>query len=184
MAPKDDGRPTSRQRPEKGIMRKLPRIPDNAKVRKRPLNKRPPPASGKSGIIYVSCSTPFMSAVKRVRKQLDASLRGTSSGSGPVSKHASLESRVAALQRTDGGGGGSGSGSGGGVAVTVIGSGKAIGRALEVASWYEQQADCVVGLETRTVGTVDDVVVEDDEEVEDTTRVRRVSCLEVTISLK
>ncbi|KFA64828.1 hypothetical protein S40285_01354 [Stachybotrys chlorohalonatus IBT 40285] len=178
MAPKDDGLPTSRRRPEKGIMRKLPRIPDNAKVQKRPLNKRPPPASGKSGIIYVSCSTPFMSAVKRVRKQLDSSLRGTGSGSGSVSKHASLESRVAALQRTDGGGGG------GGVTVTVIGSGKAIGRALEVASWYEQQADCVVGLKTRTVGTVDDVVVEDDEEVEDTTRVRRVSCLEVTISLK
>jgi len=66
--------------------------------------------------------------------------------------------------------------------VTVLGTGKAIQKCLGVASWFANEKDCVVCVRTRTVGTVDDVIVEGDE-AEDMSRVRRVSALEVVIRL-
>jgi ribonuclease P/MRP protein subunit POP7 len=40
-----------------------------------------------------------------------------------------------------------------------------------------------VELRTRTVGTVDDVIIED-EDVEDSSRIRKLSCLEVIVRLR
>jgi ribonuclease P/MRP protein subunit POP7 len=59
-------------------------------------------------------------------------------------------------------------------------------KTLSVASWFEQQDDCEVALRTKTVGTVDDVVLGENEDgdVEDESRVRRMSCLEVSLKLK
>ncbi|KAH7161263.1 Rpp20 subunit of nuclear RNase MRP and P-domain-containing protein [Dactylonectria macrodidyma] len=156
-----------------GTLSKLPRIPQGGRIEKRPLTRRQPPASSKSRIIYVSSRTPFMAVVKRARKQLDAQLQTV----GAAPKSASLHSRVQMLERA----GGETNGDGG--VVTVMGTGRAVERALAVASWFEQQGDCQVELRTRTVGTIDDVVVED-EDVEDASRLRKMSCLEVSIKLK
>ncbi|KAH7261211.1 Rpp20 subunit of nuclear RNase MRP and P-domain-containing protein [Fusarium redolens] len=154
-----------------GTLNKLPAISEGARVEKRPLTRRQPPASSKSRIIYVSSKTPFMAVVKRARKQLDASLKTT----GAAPKHASLHSRVEALQRTSGGDADS-------AVVTLTGTGKAIEKTLAVASWFEQEGDCEVEITTGTVGTVDDVVAGGDEE--DQSRLRKLSCLEVRIKLK
>ena len=143
-----------------------------SKIQKRLLTRPQLPRSSKSRVIYVSTGTPFMSAVKRVRKQLDQGLRNSSA----APKNASLQSRVDALRREQGGGGG-------GVVVTVLGAGRAVGKTLQVAGWFEQQGDCEVEVRTRTAGTVDDVVDEEDE-AEDESRVRRMSCLEVVVRLK
>lgn len=67
--------------------------------------------------------------------------------------------------------------------VTVLGTGRAVEKTLSLASWFEQEGDCNVVLRTRTVGTVDDVIV-DEGEGEDESRVRKMSCLEVVITLK
>ncbi|KAJ4266483.1 hypothetical protein NW762_004470 [Fusarium torreyae] len=154
-----------------GTLTKLPPIPKGARIEKRPLTRRQPPASSKSRIIYVSSKTPFMAVVKRVRKQLDASLKTTNA----APKHASVHSRIEALKRTGGGDVDS-------AVVTVTGTGRAIEKTLAVASWYEQEGDCEVEVTTGTVGTVDDVVADGEEE--DESRLRKLSCLEVRIKLK
>ena len=114
-----------------------------------------------------------MAVVKRARKQLDSSLRMADA----APKNASVHARIEALKRAGGETAGDCS------LVTVMGTGRAVEKTLSVASWFEQAGDCEVQVKTRTVGAVDDVVVEDGD-VEDETRVRRVSCLEVLIKLK
>ncbi|KAM0241831.1 hypothetical protein ACHAPO_001525 [Fusarium lateritium] len=154
-----------------GTLTKLPPISEGARVEKRPLTRRQAPASSKSRIIYVSSKTPFMALVKRTRKQLDASLKKTDA----APKYASLHARVESLKRT------SGRAPDGGV-VTVLGAGKAIEKTISLASWFEQEGDCEVEIKTGTVGTIDDVVAEGDEE--DESRLRKLNCLEVQINLK
>lgn len=120
-----------------------------------------------------------MSAVKRTRKLLDKALKNTAA----APKNASLHARIEALKQNT-------NGVGGQTVVTVMGTGKAIAKTVAVASWFEQQGDCIVKMKTRTVATVDDVVVVEDEEedggfgVENESRVRKLSCLEVAVSLK
>jgi ribonuclease P/MRP protein subunit POP7 len=117
-----------------------------------------------------------MSAVKRVRKQLDLGLRRQSA----APKNASLQSRVEALEREQRSSSTSGVG---GVEVTVMGTGRAVDKMVRLAGWFEQQGDCTVQMRTKTVGTVDDVV-DVEGEAEDESRVRRMSCLEVVVKLK
>ncbi|KAK2593944.1 hypothetical protein QQS21_008351 [Conoideocrella luteorostrata] len=154
---------------------KLPQIPEGAKIHKRPLTRPQLPASAKSPTIYMSSKTPFISAVRRVRKSLTKSLRPA----GPAPKHASLHSRVEALERSTNTAGENAQP----LSVTVMGTGKAIEKTLSLASWFEQEGDCHVRLRTRTVKTVDDVVLQDGGE-SDASRVRKLSCLEVIITLK
>lgn len=160
-----------------GVTRKMPPIPQGAKIQKRPLTRRQLPASSKTPVIYVSSKSPFMSVVKRTRKFLDKALRNNSS----ASKNLSLHARVEALKRD------SSSETARGAVVTVMGTGKAIEKTLSVASWFEQQGDCVVKIRTRTIGTVDDVVAEDADDAfgdDNQSRLRKLNCLEVAISLK
>ncbi|KAF4447858.1 Ribonucleases P/MRP protein subunit POP7 [Fusarium austroafricanum] len=154
-----------------GTFNKLPAISEGARIEKRPLTRRQPPASSKSRIIYVSSKTPFMAVVKRARKQLDSSLKTTDA----ASKYASVHSRIEALKKISGEDVDS-------AAVTVTGTGKAIEKTLAVAGWFEQEGDCEVEITTGTVATVDDVVADGDEE--DESRLRKLSCLEVRIKLK
>ncbi|OAA60661.1 Ribonuclease P/MRP, subunit POP7 [Cordyceps fumosorosea ARSEF 2679] len=185
---------TGRQRRTVGSATKLAPIPKGSTLRKRPLIRRPAPASSKNRIIYVSSSTPFMSAVKRVRKQLERSLRAGGS-SQAARKNASLHARIEGLKRDveRGGGGGDEAGGGGGATVTLMGTGKAVEKTLSLASWFEQQPDCAVAVRTRTVATVDDLTADGgggpeaatvEQGEEDETRLRRLSCLEVIVSLK
>ena len=139
-------------------------------MQKRPLLRAPIPASSKAPVVYISSRTPFMSAVRRVRKLL---ARGTRQAA-KATKNASLHARVEALQRDAGGEGHS-------ATVTVRGTGKAIEKTVNLAAWFQDQKDCVVTLRTGTVGAVDDVVADDGE---DESRVRKLSTLEVAITLK
>lgn len=116
-----------------------------------------------------------MSAVRRVRKRLDKAASGSS---GPPGKKVALSAKIEAM-KTGGTAGDDGS------EVVVLGTGKAVEKVLGVASWFSDESDCRVEVRTRTVGTVDDVVVEDEEGgVEDESRVRKLSCLEATIRLR
>ena len=135
-----------------------------------------------------------MSAVKRVSKQLNASLRTATAAPRGVS----LDSRIKALQRSSTGNdssrntsrGGDGRGvmgaTGAGnrpAVVEVMGTGRAVEKTLKLASWFEQRGDCVVEVRTDTVATVDDVVPEDEDELEES-RVRKLSCLKVSVRLR
>ncbi len=176
--------------------RALTRMNPGSALHKRPLIRRSLPASSKDRIIYVSSSTPFMSAVKRVRKQLDRSLKSGGS-SQAARKNASLHARIESLQRDVERGASSARSANDeyGATVTLVGTGKAVEKTLSLASWFEQQADCRVAVKTGTVATVDDVVsavgepaMEAAEAAEqgedDENRLRRLSCLEVVVSLK
>ncbi|KAM4065598.1 rpp20 subunit of nuclear RNase MRP and P domain-containing protein [Hirsutella rhossiliensis] len=175
-ADENDASPSASAKAATRAASKLPPIPNGAKIQKRPLIRRQLPSSSKTPVIYVSSSTPFMSAVKRVQKHLDKSLRNATAA---APKNASLHSRVEALRRR---GADADSGTSA-TAVTVMGTGKAVQKTLSLASWFEQKADCAVEIKTATVGTVDDVLVEG-LEGDDESRVRRLSCLEVVVRLK
>lgn len=118
-----------------------------------------------------------MSTVRRVRKQLDKPIRSRG-GVAPARKNATLHSRIEALKHAA-----AHDGDDSNVTVTIMGTGKAVEKVLAVAGWFEQQVDCRVELQTKTVATVDDVVVDDGGDEEES-RVRRLSCLEVKVSLK
>ncbi|WYZ39555.1 hypothetical protein EsH8_III_001469 [Colletotrichum jinshuiense] len=168
------GKPDSDSHRPSSMMNKLPQLPKGSKIQKRALPRRQQPVSSKSQLIYVSSSTPFMSAVSRVRKQLDKSLKGNV----PSTRGMSLNQRVDLLHRDEGTKGGNGE-------AVVLGTGKAIEKVLSVAAWFTEQSDCEVEVRTRTIGTVDDVVLEgDDDGFGDESRVRKVSCLEVTVRLR
>ena len=115
-----------------------------------------------------------MATVKRVRKRLDAAASGSS---GPPAKKVALSAKIEAMKT------GGTAGADGGAEAVVLGTGKAVQKVLKVASWFSDEKDCAVEVRTRTVGTVDDVVVEDGE-MEDESRVRKLSCLEATIKLR
>ena len=130
-----------------------------------------------------------MSAVKRVRKQLDRSLKSGGS-SQAARKNASLHSRIENLKRdVERSAGSAGSANEQyGATVTLMGTGKAIEKTLSLASWFEQQPDCAVAVRTRTVATVDGIRAAGEtdavEPEEEESRFRRLSCLEVVVSLK
>lgn len=75
--------------------------------------------------------------------------------------------------------------------VILKGTGKAIQKVLALAAWFQDEAQNELGvkvvLRTSSVGAIDDVIHEDaggNAEAREETRVRRVSCLEVGISLR
>lgn len=190
------------------------------RIQKRPLQRRAPLSLGKVDIdgyaspsfyrpggiikaptcIYVSAKAPFMGIVKKVRKALEGG-----NGQPRSTRGLPLTARIASLStggRSTGPAGASQDGSpqSNDKEVIVLGTGRAIEKTLNVAAWFQKQQDCQVSLRTRSVATVDDVVLgsdevdpdeadgemEDDEaaDVEDHARVRMVSCLEVAVWLR
>ncbi|KAK6952487.1 hypothetical protein Daesc_007026 [Daldinia eschscholtzii] len=170
---------------------KLPPIPKGATIRRRPIPTRTP-STRASRRIYITPKTPFRSVTARVRKQLDKNLREASASNKAFTnrlasnKNASLDERVRAIQRhsasKDGGIGLEDAGE-----VVVLGTGRAIQKVVEVAMFFQKQQDCIVRLKTGSVGAVDDVVVEGEEEEwggEGEERTRMMSSLEASIKLK
>ncbi|KAK1721271.1 Rpp20 subunit of nuclear RNase MRP and P-domain-containing protein [Colletotrichum acutatum] len=169
-----DNSPSNRQ--SSSTITKLPRLPEapGSKIQKRALPRRQQPNSSRSQLIYVSASTPFMSAVSRVRKQLDKSLKGNA----PSTRGLNLNQRIDLLHRDNGTRGANGE-------AIVLGTGRAIEKVLSIAAWFTEQSDCEVEVRTKTVGTVDDVVLEEEDEgFGEESRVRKISCLEVTVRLR
>ncbi len=125
---------------------------------------RPPTGSKATTPIYVATKTPFMSVVRRARKQLAARRRRPGRGQAAA---ASLAARVAAAvtgetgDTEDGEAAASDDGGGGGPEVLVIGTGRAIEKTVHIAAWFDRQPDCRVSVRTGTLGAVDDLVVPD-----------------------
>lgn len=133
-------------------------IPD-ARVHKRPIPHAPvaSPYAGASvpKIVYVSTSSPFMSAVKRVQKLLrQAEKRAAASVelSNPKKRDQQKLAQIARGQdelRTE--------------EVFVKATGRAIEKALGVGRWFEQRGDeYAVRVNTGSVLVVDDVEEDED----------------------
>ncbi|KAI0119860.1 Rpp20 subunit of nuclear RNase MRP and P-domain-containing protein [Daldinia grandis] len=171
---------------------KLPPIPKGATVRRRPIPTRTP-STRASRRIYITPKTPFRSVTARVRKQLDKNLREASSSTKAFTnrlasnKNASLDERIRAIQRqSTSKNSGSGIGLEDAGEVVVLGTGRAIQKVVEVAMFFQKQQDCIVQLQTGSVGAVDDVVLEGEEEwgAEGEERTRMMSSLEASIKLR
>ncbi|CAI7614926.1 unnamed protein product [Penicillium viridicatum] len=135
----------------------LIRLPKHAKVEKRPIPHAPvaSPYAGASvpKIVYVSKSTPFMSAVKRVQKLLlQAEKRATANinleDTRKNEKQILEELSKVSEKREE---------------VFVKATGRAIEKALNVAKWFEEKGtEYTVCVNTGSVLVVDDIV-EDEE---------------------
>ncbi|KAF1913707.1 Rpp20 subunit of nuclear RNase MRP and P-domain-containing protein [Ampelomyces quisqualis] len=181
--------------PSNPTHQKLPRLPPNTKICKRPLlhpSPAPPFSSALSPkTIYITPSTPFVPALKRIRALLaqiahreeDAALQplyGNKARSAGALSNRLVERHIA--DACVGGGK-----EGGREKVFLKASGRAIPRALEVG--VEMQAEgCGVRVEMGSVRAVDDVeivagVEAGDEDIPET-RLRNVSCVTVSIWAK
>ncbi|KAF2103997.1 hypothetical protein NA57DRAFT_70209 [Rhizodiscina lignyota] len=178
--------------------KKLQTLPKNAKIQKRPLLRPPIPSprasSSQQKVVYVSTRTPFMSAVKRVRKLLVlADRRAVQSKLHKMDappKDKIMAAATATLDRSEQ------------EEVWIKATGRSIEKALGLAVWFQGQDEYKVRMQTGSVWAVDDVVVqpkaqvmdevgeaeteakkEEEEDIPDT-RLRQTSLLEVAISLR
>ena len=159
---------------------------------KRRISERAP-STHAAHRIYVNTRSPFRSVTSRVRKQLDKNLRQASYANTAFTnrlagrKHVSLDERVRAIQsqQQQQRGASTGIGLENSGEVLVLATGRAIEKAVSVASFFQKQRDCIVQLRTRSVAAVDDLVEEGEEDFPfgSETRKRMVSCLEVSIKL-
>jgi ribonuclease P/MRP protein subunit POP7 len=149
----------------------LKRLPPNATIQKRPILHAPiaSPYAGKDvqKVVYVSSRTPFMSAVKRVKKLLhQVEKRATQNvklvkrGDRHEMRNLAEASDEIARERES---------------VLVKASGKAITRALKIGEWFsdkEKDISCTVEVRSGSVNVVDDIVsaekMEETESEEDT----------------
>ncbi|OQN96561.1 hypothetical protein B0A48_16991 [Cryoendolithus antarcticus] len=162
---------------------KLPRLPKDAELSKRPLFRPaiPSPYSGSDNqkTVYVSAKTPFLSAVKRVEKLLKLADKRTVQSATTIAKQREQSRKrkrsfgeydgdeiagiaaVAEEQRKSGEDR---------EEVVIKGTGKAVQKVLELGSWFQQrELEYRVRLRTGSVGAIDDVEVaepEDDLEAE------------------
>lgn len=171
--------------------------PIGARVHKRPILHPPIPSpyanASQQKVVYVSTKTPFISAVKRVRKlltEIDKRSMGKVdlvNGKGSdKQKLQKLSERTIPSTRKEA------------EAVVLKATNRAIERALGLALFFQGQDDCRVRLTTGSVGVIDDIVEDcgprgetevdgevDEEAVElPESRIRKASVLEVAITLK
>lgn len=147
----------------------MPSLPSNATVQKRPIIHAavasPLAGAGVQKVVYVSSKTPFMSAVKRVKKLLGHVEKRATQNVGMVQR-GDREAMRKLVEASDK------------VAkdreeVVVKASGKAIAKALNVGEWFsnkEKDISCNVEVRSGSVSVVDDVVelepIQDEEEEE------------------
>jgi ribonuclease P/MRP protein subunit POP7 len=136
---------------------KLQKLPSNAAIKRRPIN-HPAIASPLAGasvqkVVYVSSNTPFMSAVKRVKKLLrhvekratqNVDLIRDERGDG-MRKLAEASDKLAKDKEE----------------VLVKASGRAISKALHIGEWFsnkEKDVYCQVDVRSGSISVVDDIV--------------------------
>ncbi|KAI9833316.1 MAG: hypothetical protein M1819_003711 [Sarea resinae] len=155
-------------------IRKLPRLPQHARVQKRPLLHPAIPSPYTSArfpkVVYISTSTPFISAVKRVRGLLaqidkramgkDISLlhEGKSNNRNGNKSSATKLAEIPSGSGTSGFLGGKDKDGVEGEEVMIKATGKAIEKALKLGLFFQGEEDCAVRIRTGGVGTVDDVM--------------------------
>lgn len=174
---------------------KMPRLPKNARIQKRPILRPPIPSpftgADQKKVVYVSTKTPFISAVKRVRKLLDEIDKRSVGKIDLVNGKGSDKQKLRKLgEKTNGSIGKEPE------EVVLKATTRAIQNVLGLALFFQGQDDCRVRLRTGTVGVVDDIVelaateegeiVDGDDEEEDLpeSRVRKASFVEVAITLR
>lgn len=169
------GRVNKRSR-RRNADQKLPTLPPDAQVTKRPLlhPALPSPYAGSTQqkVIYVSNKTPFMSAVKRVEKVLHLSDKRLVQSATQRSKDAQktrrrsqrepdeilniakqLENAKSNVEERE--------------QVVLKGTGKAISKVMELGLWFQQRDEYRTTLRTGTVGAVDDVHYQQDDKEAD-----------------
>ncbi|KAM0718219.1 hypothetical protein Q7P37_006551 [Cladosporium fusiforme] len=173
---------TSQNGVSKPQHKKLPRLPKEAQISKRPLLHpaipSPYTSSSSQKVVYVSARTPFMSAIKRVEKLLQlADKRDVQAATTLAKKNKRKrrrdeydgEDEIGAIARFAEEGREKKKRVGGvsGEEVMIKGTGKAIGKVMEMGCWFSQRDGFEVKVRTGSVGAVDDVEVpEAEEEVE------------------
>ena len=139
-------------------------------------------------MIYISAKTPFISAVKRVRKLLSEIDRRSTGKIDLVKGKVNDKQKLIALREKT-------------IpvgkvkepeAVVLKGANRAIEKVLGLGLYFQRQDDCMVRVRTGSVAVVDDIVQEEEEGgLEDgegeelpESRVRKVSVVEVAVTLK
>ncbi|RKF58713.1 putative alba domain containing protein [Erysiphe neolycopersici] len=186
--------------------KKLPRLSPGFKISKRPLlhpaiTSRNTSSPTSPQIIYISSKSSFIGTIKRVRVLLDRirsrSFGGSGGGGGKYPRKDNLSSLLPLSQNDND------NINTNDVLLTTLSkaiqeeerkgnkirneevrlkaSGKAIEKGLRLAAWWSSQSDVKVQLRTGSTGAIDDIV--DDEGVEEGSRLRNISYLEVVIQV-
>lgn len=141
-------------------------------------------------MIYVSAKTPFISAVKRVRKLLSEIDRRSTGKIDLVNGKGNDKQKLIALrEKTNSVRKGKEP-----EAVVLKGTNRAIEKVLGLGLYFQRQDDCMVRLRTGSVSVVDDIVQEEEQGGEEQgegereelpeSRVRKISVVEVAVTLK
>ncbi|KAI7082934.1 hypothetical protein KC356_g7973 [Hortaea werneckii] len=164
---------------------KLPKLPSNATVSKRPLHHAaiPSPYAGASQqkVVYVGTRTPFLSARKRVEKLLRLSDKRLVQSATTLARQKGQNGRKRKRQDDDAtdeigdiarqvesakakrkvGGltAGDDEVEGAGEEVLLKGTGKAIPKVMEMGCWFQQRQEYMVTVRTGSVAAVDDIDV-------------------------
>ncbi|MCJ1381464.1 hypothetical protein MMC17_004575 [Xylographa soralifera] len=147
--------PSAKPEEKKQQHHKLKRLPNHARIEKRPILHPAIPSpytnASQPKVIYVSSSTPFISVVKRVRKLLAQVDKRAMGKVDLLSGKSSDRQRLSTLGKRDKDS----------EEVTLKATNKAIERALGLALFFQGQEDCRVRLKTGSVGVIDDIVVDE-----------------------
>lgn len=167
----------------------------DSRILKRPI-MHPPISSPYAGgdhpkVVYISAKTPFISAVKRVRKLLSLIEKRSV---GKVDLFNGKDSNNQKLKALDVEGSKKEKEP---EEIVLKGTNRVIEKVLGLALFFQGQEDLIVRLRTGTVGVVDDIVMvpsppndteggdqKEDEKDLPETQVRKISMLEVAITLK
>ncbi|KAF2856727.1 hypothetical protein T440DRAFT_503389 [Plenodomus tracheiphilus IPT5] len=198
--------PKTARNPPKPRPNKMPKLPPTATLTKRPILHPPLPTPFASAaspkIIYITASTPYIPALKRVRKLLaeiekrakqssssafqtrGGARRGAGIGSGKTGfaeANGRLEAGAVEKDIVEGVRGGKGGKAG--EEVFLKATGRAMARALEVGVYFQGEVGYKVRVEMGSVRAVDDVEVGEGEDVPET-RIRTLSSVTVSIGVR
>jgi ribonuclease P/MRP protein subunit POP7 len=177
------------------IKRPLPNLSIVRQLRKASVSHAPttdldgyqlPPRAAHTILIKVTAKTPLVATIKRARKALDLA-PGTQKTKGlPLTQR--IESLAVNTSNSK-------EQSQGGISdalddVVLVATGKAIERAFQAAFILRRNKELIVIFRTRTVSSIDDIVIDDDDDngadvdMEDQVRVRHMSCVEIGVRWK
>lgn len=134
---------------------------EDARIQKRPMLHPPIPSpysgAAQQKVVYISAKTPFVSALKRVRKHLSLIDKRSTGKVDLINGKGSDKQKLRALGENESDGKGKEP-----EEVVLKATGKAIEKALNLALFFQGQQDCKVRLRTGGVGVVDDIVEADE----------------------
>ncbi|KAF2819879.1 hypothetical protein CC86DRAFT_361270 [Ophiobolus disseminans] len=191
---------------------KLPKLPNNTTISRRPLlhPALPTPFSSSASpkVLYITAKSPFIPTLKRIRKLLTEIEKRAKQSAGAMSRGSRKKGALEAngrLKSADVEKGlvdevtrqkGVQNSVSAGEKVCLKATGRAIPRALELGVQFQEDGDCVVKVEMGSVKAIDDIEVHDKEGIEEgavddaeeedipETRIRTIGSVTVSIGLK